>query len=64
MEEAAAGPDEGDDQEELERIDDMVAELRGSYVETEDEGRGEAKEGGRAQDGVEADEKAHGDAPG
>lgn len=64
VEETAAGADEGDDEEELEGVDDVVAELGGGYVEAEDEGGGEAEDGCGAEDGVEADEEANGDAPG
>jgi hypothetical protein len=38
--------------------------LRGGYVEAEDEGQREAEDGGAAQDGIDADEEADGDAPG
>jgi hypothetical protein len=38
--------------------------LRCGYVETEDEGQSEAEDGGAAEDGVDANEKADGDAPG
>jgi hypothetical protein len=64
VEDAAGKTDEGDDQNQFERVDDVVAKLRGGYVEAEDEGDGEAEDGGAAQDRVDADEKADGDAPG
>jgi len=64
VEDSAGDVDEGDDQEKLERIDDVVADLRGGYVETEDKGQRETEDGGAAEDGVDADEKAHGYAPG
>ena len=64
MEDAAGDVDEGDDEDELERIDDVVADLRGGDVEAEDEGDGEAEDGGAAEDGIDADEEAGGDAPG
>jgi hypothetical protein len=64
VEEAVAEADEGDDEDQLQRVDDVVAELRGGYVEAKGEGRGEAEDGGAAQDGVDADEEAGGDAPG
>lgn len=63
MEDAACGVDEGDDEDELERIDDVVADLRGGDVEAKDKGDGEAEHGGAAEDGIDADEKAGGDAP-
>lgn len=64
MEDAAGDVDERNDEDELERIDDVVADLRGSDIEAEDEGYGEAEDGGAADDGVDADEQAGGDAPG
>ena len=38
--------------------------LRSGYVEAEDKGHGEAEEGGAAEDWIDADEQAGGDAPG
>ena len=64
MEDAAGDVDERNDEKEFERIDDVVAELRGGNVEAEDEGQGEAEDGGAAEDGIDADEEAGGDAPG
>lgn len=37
VEETAAEADEGDDQDELERVGEVVGDLRGDYVEAEDE---------------------------
>lgn len=42
----------------------MVGQLRGGDVEAEQEGCGEADDRGAAEDGVDADQKADGDAPG
>ena len=64
VEDAAGDADEGDDQNQLQGVDDVVAKLRGGYVEAEDEGDGEAEDSGAAQDRVDADEEADGDAPG
>lgn len=64
VEDAAAEPEEGNDQDELQRVDDVVADLRGGYVEAEDGGDGQAKQRGGSECGVDADEKADGDAPG
>lgn len=64
VEDAAGEPDEGDDQQELDRIDDVVAQLRSGNVEAEEEGEGEAEEGGAAEDGVDADQQAGGETPG
>ena len=64
VEDAAGDADERDDQDQLERIDDVVAELRGGDVEAEDEGNGEAEDCGAAEDGIDADEESGGDAPG
>ena len=38
--------------------------MRGGYVEAEDKGQPEAEDGGAAQEGIDADEEADGDAPG
>jgi len=38
--------------------------LRGGDVEAEEEGQREAEDGGAAEDGIDADEEAGGDAPG
>ena len=43
VEDAACGVDEWDDENELERIDDVVADLRGRDVEAEDKGNAEAE---------------------
>ena len=64
VEDSAGDVDEWDDQDKLERIDDVVADLRGGYVEAEDESYSEAEDGGAAEDGVDADEEPDGDAPG
>ncbi len=64
VEDAASEADEGDDQDELERVGEVVGELRGGDVEPEDEGQGEAEDGGGAEDGIDADEDAGGEAPG
>ena len=42
----------------------MVSDLRGCYVETENKGHREAKNGCTAEDGIDADEETNGDAPG
>jgi hypothetical protein len=63
-EDAAGDVDERNDQDDLERIDDVIAQLRGGDVEAEDEGQGEAEDGGAAKDGIDADEQSGGDAPG
>ena len=64
MEDEAAEAHERDYEQEFERIDDVVAYLRGRYVEAEEKGYCEAEECGAAQDGIDADEEADGDAPG
>jgi hypothetical protein len=64
VEDAAADMNEGDDQDELKRVDDVVANLRGGDVEAEDEGDDEAEDCGCAEDRVDADEEADGEAPG
>jgi len=42
----------------------MVGDLRGSDVEAADESDGHAEDGGRAQEWIDADEQADGEAPG
>ena len=64
VEDAAGCVDEGDDEKQLERIDDVVAELGSGNIEAEDESQSEAEDGGAADDGIDADEEARGDAPG
>ena len=63
VDDATSGVDKRDDEYELKRIDDVVAELRGGYVEAEDEGESEAEDRGAAEDGVDADEEPCGEAP-
>ena len=64
MEDAAGGVYEWDDENEFERIDDVIAYLRGSYVEAEEEGQGKTEDGGAAENRVDSDEKTGRDAPG
>ena len=64
VEDSAGGADGGDDKDKLERVDDVVTELRCGYVEAKEERRGEAEDGGNAEDRADADEEAGGDAPG
>ena len=64
VEDVAGDADEGDDQDDFERIDNVVGELRRGYIETDEDGDGEAKQGGAAQDGIDADEKPDCNAPG
>jgi hypothetical protein len=56
--------DERDDEQKLQRIDDVVSYLGGRDVEPEDEGCGEAEECGAAEDGIDADEESGCEAPG
>jgi hypothetical protein len=64
VEDATGRMNEWDDQNEFEWVDDVVADLRGGYIEAEDKCQGEAENGGAAEDGIDADEEAGGDAPG
>jgi hypothetical protein len=63
-EDQAAEAEKRDDEQKLQRIDDVVSYLRGGYVEPEDKGHGEADKSGAADNWVNTDEKANGDAPG
>ncbi len=64
VKDAAGDADERNYQDEFERIDDVVAELRGSHVETKDKSYCEAKDRGAAKDGIDADEQTGCDTPG
>jgi hypothetical protein len=56
--------DEWDDEDEFERVDEVIADLRRGDVEAEEEGKSETEDGSAAEDGIDADEQADGDAPG
>ena len=64
VKEAAAEADEGDQRKKLQRIDEMIGQLRGHDVQAEEEGQAETEDGGGSEDGIDADEKASGEAPG
>lgn len=64
MEDAAGEPNEWDDEDELEGVDDVISHLRGGNVEAQDEGYSEAQNAGAAEDGIDSDEEANGEAPG
>jgi len=64
VKDATGGVDERDDEDELEWVNDVVANLRGGDVQAEDKSYREAEDGGAADDGVDANEEASGDAPG
>ena len=64
VEEALAEADEDEDQHQLRGEEQVVDELRRNQVEAEEERHGEARQGCRADDGVDADSRAHGERPG
>lgn len=64
VEDDVAEADEGDEEQKFEGVDEVVGQLRGGDVETEEKCRGEADDGGAAEDWVDADKQADGDAPG
>jgi hypothetical protein len=64
VEDTAAEADEGDDEDDLQRIAEVIGDLRCDYVEAEDEGEREAEDGGGAEQRVDADEGTEGEAPG
>jgi len=64
VEDAAGDVNEGDDQEQFERVDDVVGQLRSDQVEPERKRRREAEDGRGAEQRVDADKEADGDAPG
>lgn len=64
VKDSAGGVDKWDDEDELERVDDVIADLGCGDVEAEEEGQGKTEDCGAAEDWVDADEKPCGDAPG
>ena len=64
MEDEAAKAYEWNHEKEFERIDDVVAYLRGRHIKAEEKGYCETEERGAAKNGIDADEEADGDAPG
>jgi hypothetical protein len=64
VEDDVAEADEGNDEQEFERVDEVVGQLRGGDVEAEQKGGGKGEEGGAAENGIDADEQADCDAPG
>lgn len=64
MEDAAGDVDEWYEQEQFKRIDDVVGQLRRDEIEPQYECGCETEDGGAAENGVDADEQAEGDAPG
>lgn len=63
MEDEAAETHERDHKQEFEWIHDVVADLRGRYVQAKEKSYSEAEESGAAKDGINTDQKADGDAP-
>lgn len=63
MEGPAGDVDEWDDENEFERIDDVIADLRGGYVEAEDKGHRETEDRCASEERIDADQKSDGDAP-
>lgn len=64
MEETRAEPEERNEEEDLEGIDQVVGELGCGDVEAEEKGEKQAQDGGGAEDGIDADHDADGQAPG
>ena len=63
VEDAAAQMDERNDEQDLQRVDDVIGKLRRRDVESEGEGQQQAENSGRAEQRVDADEEACGEAP-
>ena len=63
MEDAAPKPDERHHKKQLKRIDNVIAQLRRSYIEPKDKRNSQAKDGGAAKHGIDADKKANSDTP-
>lgn len=64
VEDATPDPDEWNDEDQFERVDDVVAELRCCDIQTEHKRYGQAEQRSAANDRIDADEEACGDAPG
>lgn len=64
MEDYVAESDEGDQEQEFKRVDEVVGQLRGGDIEPQQECCGEAEDGSAAENRVDTDEEPDGDAPG
>jgi len=63
VKEGDAEANEDREEQELERVHDVVAELRSDYVQAEDGCKREGEHGGRTEQRVDADDDANGDGP-
>jgi hypothetical protein len=64
VKELVAELDEEEEKQDLERVDDVVGDLRGDEVEAEEAGEDKRGEGGGAEQRVDADDQAGGKRPG
>ena len=61
LEERVAHADEDEEQGELQRVDDVVGDLRGDKVEAQNAGDDQAGEGRRAEQRIDSDDQACGE---
>ncbi len=64
MEETRAEPEERNEEENLERVNQVVGELGCGDVEAQEKGDEQAQDGGGAEDRIDADDHTDGEAPG
>ena len=64
VEDVAAESDEGDDEDDLKGVGEVIRDLRGCDVEPKEEGECEAEDGGGSDERIDADEESGGEAPG
>jgi len=64
VEDAVAELNEEEEERELQRVDDVVGDLRRDEVEPEDAGQDKTDDGGRTKQGIDADDDAEGERPG
>lgn len=63
MEDAAPKPDERHHKKQLKRIDNVIAQLRRSYIEPKDKRNSQAKDSSAAKHGIDADKQSNSDTP-
>ena len=63
MEDAAPNPDERHHEKQLKRIDNVIAQLRRSYIEPKDKRNSQAKNSRAAKHGIDADKQSNSDTP-
>ncbi len=64
VEDLVASADEDEEEGDLERIAQVRGDLRRDQIEAEEGGGGEGEDGGGTEQGIDAEDDSHGDAPG